>query len=191
MRWNNRRSDSEPSSGAASLPLDEISCRAEEPACITGVMASSESAAIPRPSGLPLVRRGHARWLVRAPGQSGALSPEEAAHALKAKRAGLRKRLDWRRDVAGIPEHVRDELVDEAIGLWSCPASRSVARSTYRAPSGPRSATCWWSIAPVAVTCTSAPIGAWTSSPLPTCFPATKSRSIWLPRGSGSPRPPI
>jgi hypothetical protein len=64
-----------------------------------------------------MVRRGHARWLVRAPGQRGALSPEEAAHALKAKRAELRKRLDWRRDVAGLPEHVRDELVDEAIGL--------------------------------------------------------------------------
>jgi hypothetical protein len=36
---------------------------------------------------------------------------------LKAKRAELRKRLDWRRDVAGLPEHVRDELVDEAIGV--------------------------------------------------------------------------
>jgi hypothetical protein len=117
MRWNSRRSGTGPSSGTASLPLDETSCRAEEPACITGVMASSESAAIPQPSGLPLVRRGHARWLVRAPGQRGALSPEEAAHALKAKRAELRKRLDWRRDVAGLPEHVRDELVDEAIGL--------------------------------------------------------------------------
>jgi hypothetical protein len=80
-------------------------------------MASSESVAIPRAAGLPLVRRGHARWLVRAPGQRGALSPEEAAHALKAKRTELRKRLDWRRDVAGLPEHVRDELVDEAIGL--------------------------------------------------------------------------
>jgi hypothetical protein len=80
-------------------------------------MASSESAAIPRPAGLPLVRRDHARWLVRAPGQRGALSPEEAAHALKAKRAELRRSLDWRRDVAGLPEHVRDELVDEAIGV--------------------------------------------------------------------------
>jgi hypothetical protein len=36
---------------------------------------------------------------------------------LKAKRTELRRRLDWRRDVAGLPEHVRDELVDEAIGL--------------------------------------------------------------------------
>ena len=80
-------------------------------------MASPETAAIPRPAGLPLVRRGHARWLVRAPGQRGALSPEEAAHVLKAKHAELRKRLDWRRDVAGMAEHVRDELVDEAIGL--------------------------------------------------------------------------
>jgi hypothetical protein len=118
MRWNSRRSGTGPSSATASRPLDESSCRAEEPACITGVMASSaESAAIPRPAGLPLVRRGHARWLVRAPGQRGALSPEEAAHALKAQRAELRRSLDWRRDVAGLPEHVRDELVDEAIGI--------------------------------------------------------------------------
>lgn len=118
MRWNSRRSGSGSSSATASLPLDESSCRAEEPARITGVMASStDSAAIPRPAGLPLVRRDHARWLVRAPGQRGALSPEEAAHALKAKRAELRRRLDYRRDVAGMPEHVRDELVDEAIGI--------------------------------------------------------------------------
>jgi hypothetical protein len=68
-------------------------------------------------SGMPLVRHGHARWLVRAPGQHGALSPDEAAHVLKAKRAELRERVDWRRDVAGMPEHARDELVDEAIGL--------------------------------------------------------------------------
>ncbi|MFZ2050418.1 MAG: hypothetical protein WAU69_05740 [Solirubrobacteraceae bacterium] len=66
---------------------------------------------------MPLVRRGHTRWLVRAPGQRGALSPEEAAHALKAKRAELRRSLDWRRDVAGMPVHTRDEIVDEAIGL--------------------------------------------------------------------------
>jgi hypothetical protein len=118
MRLNSRRSDVEPPSVAAPLPLDEISCRAEAPACINGVMASSaQSAAIPRPAGLPLVRRGHARWLVRAPGQRGALSPEEAAHALKAKRAELRRSLDWRRDVAGMPTHTRDEIVDEAIGL--------------------------------------------------------------------------
>jgi hypothetical protein len=80
-------------------------------------MATPESAAIPRPTGLPLVRRNHARWLVRAPGQRGALTPEEAAHALNAKRVELRRRLDWRRDVAGLPEHVREELVDEAIGV--------------------------------------------------------------------------
>jgi hypothetical protein len=117
MRWNSRRSGTGPSSVAAPLPLDESSCRAGEPACITGVMATSQTAAIPRPAGLPLVRRDHARWLVRAPGQRGALSPEEAAHALKAKRSELRRSLDWRRDVAGLPEHVRDELVDEAIGV--------------------------------------------------------------------------
>lgn len=118
MHLNSRRPSTEPPSVAAPLPLDEISCRAESPARINGVMGSStQSAAIPRLAGLPLVRRGHSRWLVRAPGQRGALSPEEVAHALKAKRAELRKRLDWRRDVAGLPEHVRDELVDEAIGL--------------------------------------------------------------------------
>jgi hypothetical protein len=117
MRWNSRRSGTGPSSATASLPLDEIGCRAEAPARINGVMASSaQSAAIHQP-GLPLVRRGHTRWLVRAPGRQGALSPEEAAHALKAKRADLRKGLDWRRDVAGMPAHVRDEIVDEAIGL--------------------------------------------------------------------------
>lgn len=117
MRLNSRRSGSGSSSVTAPLPLDKSSCRAESPARINGVMATPESAAIPRPGGLPLVRRGHARWLVRAPGQHGALTPEEAAHALNAKRAELRRRLDWRRDVAGLPEHVRDELVDEAIGL--------------------------------------------------------------------------
>ena len=63
------------------------------------------------------MRRGHVRWLVRAPGQRGALSPEEAAHALRAKRAELRKSLDWRRDVARMPAHARDEIVDEAISL--------------------------------------------------------------------------
>ena len=118
MRWNSRRSGTGPPSMAASVPLDETCCRAESSACINEVMGTSaQLAAIARPSGLPFVRRGSTRWLVRAPGQRGALSPEEAAHALKAKRAELRKRLDWRRDVAGMPAHVRDEIVDEAIGL--------------------------------------------------------------------------
>lgn len=118
MRWNTRRSATGPPSATASLPLDGITCRAEAPARINGVMASPvRSVATVRPANLPLVRRGHTRWLVRAPGQRGALSPEEAAHALNAQRAELRKRLDWRRDVAGMPAHTRDELVDEAIGL--------------------------------------------------------------------------
>ncbi len=117
MRWDSGLSGSG-SSATASLPLDEIDCRAGGPACINGVMASSEqTAAIARPVALPLVRRGHARWLVRAPGRRGALSPEEVAHALKAQHAQLRARLDRQRAVAGLPEHVRDELLDEAIGL--------------------------------------------------------------------------
>jgi hypothetical protein len=36
---------------------------------------------------------------------------------LKADRAELRRRLDWRRDVAGMPAHTREELVDEAIAV--------------------------------------------------------------------------
>ncbi|MGA9875261.1 MAG: hypothetical protein WBQ21_05575 [Solirubrobacteraceae bacterium] len=63
------------------------------------------------------MRHDHARWLVRAPGRQGALSPEEVAHALKARRDELRRSLDWRRDAAGVPAHVREEIVDEAIGL--------------------------------------------------------------------------
>ncbi len=118
MRWNTRLSHAEPSSLTAPLPLAEISCRAGAPARITGVVESSAQVAVMRrPAGLPLVRRGHARWLVRAPGRQGALSPEEAAHALNAGRAELRRRLDWRRDAAGVPAHARDELVDEAIGV--------------------------------------------------------------------------
>lgn len=118
MLWNSRRSGEEPPSAAASVGVGEIGCRAEGPARIHGVMGTeAQSVAIARPVGLPLVRRHHARWLVRAPGQRGALSPEEVAHALNAKRAELRRRLDWRRDVAGLPAHVRDEVVDEAIGL--------------------------------------------------------------------------
>jgi hypothetical protein len=64
-----------------------------------------------------LVRRGHARWLVRAPGRQGPLTPEEVAHALKAQRPELRRALDRRRDVIGVPAHVREEILDEAIGL--------------------------------------------------------------------------
>jgi hypothetical protein len=118
MRWNNRRFGEKPSSKMASLPLEKIGCRAESPARIKEVMGTSaQSAALSRPTGLPLVRREHARWLIRAPGRQGPLSPEEVAHALKARRAELRRSLDRRRDVAGMPVHVREEIVDDAIGL--------------------------------------------------------------------------
>lgn len=100
------------------LRFGEIECRADLSARITGVMGTSAQPVAPaRPTALPLVRRNHVRWLVRAPGQRGALSPEEVAHALKTKRAELRRRLDWRRDVAGMAAHAREECVDEAIGL--------------------------------------------------------------------------
>src|ERR1700759_3273715 len=105
-------------SAEASAELGEIECRGAPTACINEVMASSvEATAIATPSGLPLVKKAHARWFVRAPGRRGPLSPEEAAHALKAQRPELRSRLDRRRDVAGLPAHVRDEIVDEAIGV--------------------------------------------------------------------------
>jgi hypothetical protein len=118
MYSSSRRFRVEPPPAAGALPLDEIGCRAEVPARIKGMMASSaQSAVIARPAGLPLVRRDHTRWLVRAPGQRGALSPEEAAHALKANRTELRKQLDWRRDAVGTSANLREELVDEAIGL--------------------------------------------------------------------------
>lgn len=64
-----------------------------------------------------MARRDRERWLVRAPGQHGALSREEAAHALKAKRAELRKRLELHQGTDGLPADVLDELLDEAIGL--------------------------------------------------------------------------
>ncbi len=115
MRWDSGLSGSG-SSATAALPLEEIGCRAGEPACINGVMASFDhTAAIARPAALPLVRRGHPRWLVRAPGRRGALSVEEVAYALNAQRAELRARLDRMPEVARLPGHVRDELVDDAI----------------------------------------------------------------------------
>jgi hypothetical protein len=118
MRWNTHRSRAEPSSVMADPPLEKIGCRAAAPAGINGVMAThNHASALPRPIGLPLVRRDHSRWLVRAPGRRGPLSPDEVAHALKAKRAELRGRLDWRRDVSGMSAQLRDEIVDEAISL--------------------------------------------------------------------------
>jgi hypothetical protein len=110
MRWNSHRSHAESSSVAAPCPWTKLVV-ALTLSRINGMTATSaQSAAIARPAGLPLVRRGHARGLVRAPGQRRPLSPDEAAHALKAERGEQRKHLDWRRDVAGMPAHVRDEI---------------------------------------------------------------------------------
>jgi hypothetical protein len=118
IRSNSRRFEAEPPSMAAATGLEQIGCRTEGPARIKKVMGSSaQPAALARHAGLPLVRGGHTRWLVRAPGRRGALSPEEVAHALKARRAELRRSLDRRRDARGVPVHVREEIVDEAIGL--------------------------------------------------------------------------
>ncbi|MFI4977430.1 MAG: hypothetical protein ACHQC8_01940 [Solirubrobacterales bacterium] len=79
--------------------------------------SSAQASALGRYAGLPLVRRGHTRWLVRAPGRRGPLSPEEAAHALNSLRSELRRALVRRSDARELPAGVHDEIVDEAIGL--------------------------------------------------------------------------
>lgn len=114
-----RPSECSPEAGADRLvPTAEIRCRSGGPACIKEVMGSSiQSAAHVRLAGLPLVRNGRPRWLVRRPGRRGAWSPQEVAHVLNERRVELRRALDWRRDVAGVPAGVREEIVDEAIGL--------------------------------------------------------------------------
>ena len=117
MRWNSYRLTEEPPHGESVL-LDESDCHADPPARIKGLMrASIYTPVIPRQLRLPLIRRDHARRLVRAPGQLGSLSPEEVAYSLKSQRAELRRRLDWRADAAGIPADVREEIVDDAIHL--------------------------------------------------------------------------
>ncbi len=67
--------------------------------------------------GLPMVSRASTRWIVRAPGRSGVLSPDEAAHALQARRAELRTAVDRRKDARFLSAEVRDEVVDEAIAV--------------------------------------------------------------------------
>jgi hypothetical protein len=107
--------DAEPDETASA---GEIRCRSGGPARIKRVMASSaQSAARVRHVSLPLVRRGSSRWLVRAPGRRGAWSPEEVAHALNERRPELRGAVERRQDARGVPAGVREEIVDEAIGL--------------------------------------------------------------------------
>lgn len=99
-------------------PSGEIRCPSEAPACINEVMASSAQSTHPiHASRLPLVRRGGSGGVVRAPSRRGVWSPEEAAHALKQRRPELRGALDRRMDARGVPALVREEIVDEAIGL--------------------------------------------------------------------------
>jgi hypothetical protein len=97
---------------------EEISCSPKGAARMNLLMASS-SETMPRPRlmGLPLVSRASRRWIVRAPGRSGVLSPDEAAHALQARRAELRAAVDRRKDASFLSTGVRDEVVDEAIAV--------------------------------------------------------------------------
>ena len=82
------------------------------------LMASSaQTITRPRLMGLPLVSRASTRWIVRAPGRSGVLSPDEAAHALQARRAELRAAVNRRKDARFLSQGVRDEVVDEAIAV--------------------------------------------------------------------------
>jgi DNA-directed RNA polymerase specialized sigma24 family protein len=88
------------------------------PARIKGMASRAHPFADVRHSGLPLVRvRGGVLRLVRAPGRRGAWSPEEVAHVLNGRRAELLGVLGRRRDGAGVPAGVRQEIVDEAISL--------------------------------------------------------------------------
>lgn len=82
------------------------------------LMASSaETIPTPRAMGLPLVSRASARWIVRAPGRRGVVSPDEAAHALQARRGELRTAVDRRKDARYLSPEVLDEVVDEAIAV--------------------------------------------------------------------------
>ncbi|MGA9316033.1 MAG: hypothetical protein WBV77_15555, partial [Solirubrobacteraceae bacterium] len=67
--------------------------------------------------GPPLVSRTSTRWIVRAPGRGGSLSPDESARALQARRVELRTAVDRRKDVRFLSAGVRDEVVDEAIAV--------------------------------------------------------------------------
>jgi hypothetical protein len=84
--------------------------------------ASAETAALPRTTALPLIRRGHPRWLVRAPGRRGALSAEEIASALSARRDELRAGIARRRDARVLPPTVREEVLHEAISVLATSA---------------------------------------------------------------------
>jgi hypothetical protein len=82
------------------------------------LMASSaQTITRPRLMRLPMVSRASTRWIVRAPGRSGVLSPDEAAHVLQARRAELRAAVDRRKDASFLSAGVRDEVVDEAIAV--------------------------------------------------------------------------
>lgn len=83
------------------------------------LLMASSAQTIPRPRlmGLPMVSRASTRWIVRAPGRSGVLSPDEAAHALQARRAELCAAVDRRKDARFLSPGVRDEVVDEAIAV--------------------------------------------------------------------------
>ena len=81
------------------------------------LLMASSAETIPRPRGLPLVPRASTRWIVRAPGRTGVLSPDEAAHALQARRGELRTAIDRRKDASFLSAGVRDEVVDEAIAV--------------------------------------------------------------------------
>ena len=99
-------------------PAGEISCSPMGTARMNLLMASSaETIPTPRLMGLPLVSRASTRWILRAPGRSGVLSPDEAAHALQGRRAELRTAIDRRKDARFLSAGVRDEVVDEAIAV--------------------------------------------------------------------------
>ena len=96
----------------------EIRCLLDGASRIDPLMASSaETLPTPRLMGLPMVSRASTRWIVRAPGRSGVLSPDEAAHALQARRVELRVAVERRKDARFLSGVVLDEVVDDAIAV--------------------------------------------------------------------------
>lgn len=79
-------------------------------------MSSVETAQV-EAGGLPTWRtRPHrSQPAFRAPWRRGSWSPEEVARALKARREEFCRALERRRDAAGVPAGMHEEIVDEAI----------------------------------------------------------------------------
>ena len=118
VRANSDRPSSDALRAEGASEAGEICCLSDGAARIDLLMASSaETLPRPRLMGLPMVSRASTRWIVRAPGRSGAISPDEAAHAFQARRVELRAAVERRKDARFLSGEVLHEVVDEAIAV--------------------------------------------------------------------------